>query len=79
MFAQINLPGSRHFRYFGPATRQECQDWLDKTTEKLLETELLTSTLPRLIISNKVAAKAKYLDGSKVFKIDSLQNEVYGQ
>ncbi len=77
MWAQVNLPGSSHFRYYGPATKQECQDWIDKTVNDLLKTELLTSTLPRFIISNKEAAKVKYLDGSKVFRQDSLDNEVY--
>lgn len=67
MFAQINLPGSSHFRKFGPDTRENCQDWLDQTVSDMLETELLTSTLPRLIISNKEAKKVKYRDGRHVF------------
>jgi hypothetical protein len=67
MYAQINIPGSSHFQCFGPASKQECRNWLDKTVSELLETELLTSTLPRLIISNKLAEKQKYLDGSRVF------------
>lgn len=68
MYAFINLPGSRHFRYFGPDTKQSCQEWLDETVNRMLETELLTSTLPRQILSNKLAESIRYLDGSHVVK-----------
>lgn len=67
MYATINLPGSSHFDWYGPATKKECQEWLDKTVNKMLETELLTSTLPRRIISNKEANSWKYASGAKVF------------
>lgn len=67
MYAVINLPGSSHFDWFGPSTEQECEAWLDKTVSKMLETQLLGSTLPRQVISNKNAGKWKYRDGSHVF------------
>jgi hypothetical protein len=67
MYATINLPGSSHFQYMGPATKQECEEWIDKTVKEYLQYNLLTSTLPRNIITNKEAAKWKWLDGSKVF------------
>ncbi len=66
MYVTINLPGSRHFEYYGPATRLECAAWLDRRVEKLLETEQVTSILPRRIVSNKDAQSWKYLDGSRV-------------
>jgi hypothetical protein len=77
MFAFINLPGSRHFQYYGPASKADCKNWLEKTRKSLLRTELLTSTLPYGLISNKEAAKVKYRDGSNVYRIDSLDNCLY--
>lgn len=67
MFATINLPGSSHFEYYGPATKSECEQWLETRVAELLETNLVTSTLPRRIISNKEARTWKYRDGSYVF------------
>ena len=69
MFATINLPGSNCFYYYGPANKKECEVWIDETVDRLLNKRgrSLTSTLPRQIISNKEAAKWKYLDGSHVF------------
>ncbi len=69
MYATINIPGSSHFEYYGPATRVECEAWLDRRVEKLLETQLITSTLPRRIVSNKDAESWKYLDGSRVCRM----------
>lgn len=69
MFAQINLAGSSHFQQFGPGTKKECQQWLDTTSQEYIEIgNLLTSTLPRLILTNKEAEKEKYRSGSHVFK-----------
>lgn len=68
MYALINLPGSSHFEYFGPASEIKCNDWLESRVNKLLETELLTSTLPRRIVSNKEAEAMRFRDGSKVCK-----------
>lgn len=68
MIATINLPGSSHFVWFGPANRAECEAWLDQEVKDMLKTELLSSTLPRQIISNKEAKSWKYLDKSKVFQ-----------
>ena len=70
MYATINLPGSRHFEYYGPASREECQDWLDERTKKLLVTELMTSLLPQRIVSNREAESWRYRDGSRVCKMD---------
>lgn len=67
MFAVINLPGSYHFSSFGPASKSDCEKWLDEEIKDMLRTELLSSTLPRQIISNREAKKWKYRDGSKVF------------
>lgn len=66
MYATINLPGSTHFEYYGPASKIECEAWLEKRVSKLTQTELLTSTLPRRIVSNKEAESWRYRDGSKV-------------
>lgn len=69
MYATINLPGSSHFEYYGPATRQLCQDWLNRTLAKRSETELITSLLPQRIVSNQEAESWRYLDGSKVVRV----------
>ena len=66
MYATINLPGSSHFEYYGPASRQHCQNWLNATIAKRSQTELVTSLLPQQIVSNKEAESWKYRDGSKV-------------
>lgn len=66
MYATINLPGSSHFEYYGPASRQLCQDWLNATIAKRSQTELITSLLPQQIVSNKEAESWKYRDGSRV-------------
>lgn len=68
MYATINLPGSSHFKYFGPASRADCEAWINQTVKDMLRFELLGVTLPRQIISNKDAAKWRYRDGSRVFR-----------
>ena len=68
MYATINIPGSSHFEYYGPATRTECEAWLDRRVEKLLETQLVTSTLPRRIVPQQDAESWRYLDGSRVIR-----------
>jgi hypothetical protein len=68
MYATINLPGSSHFEYHGPASKAECEAWLDARIEKLLETEMVTSLLPRRVVSNRDAESWTYLDGSKVIR-----------
>ena len=67
MYAHINLPGSKHFEYFGPASKCECREWLERRVNALLTTELLTSTLPRMVITNRDAEKTRYLSGNSVF------------
>lgn len=66
MYAAINLPGSSHFHYFGPATKQECQEWLRTTVERLSRTESATSLLPQRIVTNRDAESWRYRDGSRV-------------
>lgn len=67
MYATINIPGSIHFKTFGPATRKDCEVWIERTVEKYLETEQLSTTLPRMIITNKEAKKWRWEDGSPIF------------
>jgi hypothetical protein len=71
MYATINLPGSTHFHWHGPATRQACEAWLDRTVQRLLRTELLSSTMPRRVISNKEARTWRWRDGSRIFPPDA--------
>src|SRR5262245_38227161 len=68
MYATINLPGSSHFEYYGPASRQECNDWLKERVARLSETEQITSLLPQLVVSNREALSWKYRDGSYVIR-----------
>lgn len=68
MYATINIPGSSHFEYYGPASRQACQDWLNTTIAKRSKTELIASLLPQQIVSNKEAESWRYRDGSKVIQ-----------
>jgi len=70
MYATINLPGSSHFEYYGPASKTDCQNWIHGRVRSLLQTELLTSTLPRRIVSNKKAEAWRYRDGSKVCAVE---------
>jgi len=69
MYGAINLPGSHHFECYGPATTAECEAWLARRVKKLLETQLITSTLPRRIVTNKIAESWKYFDGSRVVSV----------
>lgn len=66
MYATINLPGSSHFEYYGPASKAECETWLESRTEKLSRTEQITSLLPQRIVTNRDAESWRYLDGNKV-------------
>jgi len=66
MYALINLPGSMHFRYFGPAPKYACRQWLRETVARLLYSGQLESTLPRQILSNKEAEALRYRDGKRV-------------
>lgn len=66
MYATINLPGSSHFEYYGPASKAECETWLNARVAKLQETEQITSLMPQHIVSNKDAESWRYLDGSQV-------------
>jgi hypothetical protein len=68
MYAIINIPGSSHFEYHGPDSRANCEFWLSNRVAKLLETEQVTSTLPRRIVSNRQAESWKYRDGSRVIR-----------
>ena len=66
MYATINLPGSSHFEYYGPASKGECETWLNARVAKLRETEQVTSLLPQRIVTNKDAESWRYVDGSQV-------------
>jgi hypothetical protein len=66
MYATINLPGSSHFEYYGPASKAECESWLTTRVGELQETEQITSLLPQQILANKDAESWRYLDGSQV-------------
>ncbi len=66
MYGTINIPGSSHFEYFGPASKRDCQSWLKTRTDELSRTELATSLLPQRIVSNMEAESWRYLDGSQV-------------
>lgn len=81
MYAVINLPGSSHFEYHGPASKAECEAWLNARIEKLLKTEQVSSLLPRRVVSNRDAESWRYLDGSKVIRprtSDSDLESTYG-
>lgn len=71
MYATVNLPGSSNFEYYGPATKQECHDWLmmKRTEHKEMYGGLWINTYyPARIVSNKDAHKWKYRDGSRVIR-----------
>lgn len=72
MYATINIPGSSHFEYYGPASKTECEGWLNRRLERLLETEQVTSTMPRRIVPNRDAESWKYLDGNRVIRTPEL-------
>lgn len=68
MYATINIPGSSHFEYHGPASRSECQAWLKTRTAILSQTEQITSLMPQRIVADKEALAWKYRDGSQVIR-----------
>lgn len=71
MYATINLPGSTHFEYSGPASRKECEDWLE---EKKIEHQekyggvWVSTYFPARVVSNKDVLKWTYRDGTKVVR-----------
>lgn len=70
MYATINLPGSQHFRYHGPATRAECEAWLNEQKQSYQDRfggAWFGAYAPARIITNKVARSWKYRDGNRVF------------
>ena len=73
MYALVNMPGSVHFDYFGPASKSECEAWLEvqKTVHKERYGGLWTSTFfPDRIVSNKVARAMRWRDGNRVIRDD---------
>ena len=75
MYATINLPGSQHFRYYGPGTRAECERWLEE--QKKIDQNInggmwVSSYFPARIVSNRVARGVRYKDGSRVISGESL-------
>jgi hypothetical protein len=70
MYATINLPGSTHFEKFGPASRRECEAWLDERDAWHRENHgggWVSTYFPARILSNREAARMRYSDGTKVF------------
>jgi len=81
MYATINIPGSRHFDWYGPASKAACKKWLEARVADLQRTELLASLLPQRIVSNAAAESWTYLSGSAVIRprlTDADMRAVYG-
>lgn len=69
MYATINLPGSSHFRYFGPETRAECKRWLDAWEPVYQGTHggvWINCFYPARIITNKEAKSMRWQSGLRV-------------
>jgi len=68
MFAHINIPGSGNFETFGPGTKKECGNWIEKIHSKVkAQGGNITSYCPAEIISNAEAKSWKYRDGTHCF------------
>jgi hypothetical protein len=67
-YATINLPGSSHFEYYGPAPKAESEQWLRERVTELQKTEQMTSLLPQRIVSKRDAESWRYRDSSWVVK-----------
>lgn len=66
MYATINLPGSSHFEYYGPDSKEHCEEWLTNRVMELQKTEQITSLMPQRIVTNRDAESWRYRDGSRV-------------
>lgn len=70
MVATINLPGSKHFKYF-VGSKSECMIWLEKKKEEYQERfggVWYAAYSPERISTNRVARTWRYKDGSRVIK-----------
>lgn len=78
MYAIIGLPGSTHHEYeHFPATRstvrevrQEAEAWLERRYQEKLDANPACSDFPTEIISDREAARVRYLDGRRVYVSD---------
>lgn len=73
MYATVNLPGSSHFEHYGPDTKAECEAWLAerKVVHQEIHGGAWTGTyLPARVISNAVAERMRYRDGSHAIHTD---------
>ena len=71
MYATINLHGSSHFDYHGPATKEECAAWLDKKKAEYQDSfggNWVGAYMPATIITNRTAERMKYRDGTRVIR-----------
>ena len=73
MYALVNLPGSQNFDWFGPASKSECEAWLEEA--KIFHQDryggLWTSTYyPARIVPNKEARAMRWRDGNRVIRDD---------
>jgi hypothetical protein len=66
MYAVINIPGSSHFCFYGPASKAECADWMEGYVREAQRTEQVTSLLPQRLVSNKQFEAWRWLDGRRV-------------
>lgn len=70
MFAYTNLPGSSYFETYGPATKKECEEWLDEKAEEHKQRSggnWWSTYGPGTIITNAEAKAMRWQDGSRVF------------
>ena len=71
MYAVIQIPGASGFRYYGPATKAACQQWLEDqrpALEDLYGGNFASVWRTTRVVSNKEAQSWKWLDGSKVVR-----------
>jgi hypothetical protein len=68
MYAVVNIPGSGHFTFFGPASRDECRYWLCTYTRRQEATELPGSLLPQRIVSNREFESWRWADGTPIYR-----------
>lgn len=71
MYGTINLPGSQHFDYYGPAPKAECEEWIlakEREHKDLYGGAWASTFLPARIVPNKEAERWKYRDGRRVIR-----------
>ena len=65
MYAMLNLPGSQHFDYYGPACAEECEQWIKG---RLAAEPFPQNLRPTRVVSNREAERLRYRDGSHVIR-----------